>query len=74
MPARKIKLPNGKFRVVTPNGTHSKETTEANADRQIRLLNGVEHGWKPTGKPADKIEKKFPDSKFPPAPPIRGAA
>ena len=79
MPARKIKLSNGKFRVVTPNGVHGKEMTEANADRQVRLLNAVDHGWKPTGAPAaagaqpDKIEKKFPDSKFPPRNPIRGA-
>jgi predicted nucleotidyltransferase len=50
MPAKKIKLKNGMFRVVTPNGVHSKQTTEEKADAQIRLLNAVEHGWKPTGK------------------------
>ena len=50
MPARKIKLRNGKYRVVTPDNVHSKETTEENADRQIRLLNAVDHGWKPKGK------------------------
>lgn len=32
-------------------GTH---TTKAEAQRQVNLLRGVEHGWKPTGKPAKK--------------------
>lgn len=32
-------------------GTHD---SKAKANRQMRLLYGVEHGWKPTGKPAKK--------------------
>lgn len=50
MPARMIKLPNGKYRVRTPNGTHAKETTREKAEAQVRLLNAVDHGWKPSRK------------------------
>lgn len=31
-----------------------KHATREKAMRQFRLLQGVEHGWKPTGKPAQK--------------------
>ena len=39
----------GKFKVVnTETGTvHSKATTKGNAQAQVRLLHGVEHGMKP---------------------------
>jgi len=30
-------------------GTHA---TKEKAERQRRLLEGIKHGWKPTGKPA----------------------
>jgi len=39
-----------KFEVKTPNEIHSKGTTKKKAEAQKRLLNAVEHGWKPTGK------------------------
>jgi hypothetical protein len=29
---------------------HSKGTTKAKAEAQIHLLQGVDHGWKPTGR------------------------
>lgn len=32
-------------------GTHSSRTV---AQRQINLLRGIEHGWKPTGRKARK--------------------
>lgn len=48
MPYRKIKLADGTYKVISPNGVHSKHTTLSNANKQIRLLQGVEHGWKPT--------------------------
>lgn len=35
-------------------GTH---TSRPKAERQIALLRGIEHGWKPTGKPARKRRK-----------------
>ncbi len=52
----KIKKVNG-FRVSTPGGVKAKYTTRAKAIAQARLLQGIEHGWKPTGK---KKKKKTP--------------
>ena len=49
MPVTKRKLPSGLVRVSTPGGVNSKGSTPANAAAQERLLNAVEHGWKPTG-------------------------
>jgi hypothetical protein len=43
-----------KYQVSTPNQVHAKGTTKAKAEAQKRLLNAVEHGWKPTGKKAKK--------------------
>jgi hypothetical protein len=50
MPVKTRKLPGGKVRVSTPGGVKAKATTPAKAAAQKRLLNAVEHGWKPTGK------------------------
>jgi hypothetical protein len=50
MPAKTTKVKGGKFRVATPNRVHAKATTKENADAQVRLLNALDHGWKPTGK------------------------
>lgn len=52
MPVEKRKLKSGKVRVSTPSGVKAKGTTAAKAGRQERLLRAVDHGWKPTGKPA----------------------
>lgn len=52
MPVRTRQLKNGKVRVRTPGGVKAKATTPAKAVRQTRLLNAIEHGWKPDGKPA----------------------
>jgi hypothetical protein len=46
----KIKKTGSKYRVSTPSGVKAKGTTKAKAKAQKRLLNAVEHGWKPTGK------------------------
>lgn len=46
----KIKKTKGGYQVSTPNMVHAKHTTLANAKSQERLLNAVEHGWKPDGK------------------------
>ena len=51
---RKVK---GGYRVSTPGGVKAKHTTKAKAESQGRLLRGVEHGFKPTGKPAKKRGK-----------------
>jgi hypothetical protein len=48
MPVR-ITKSNG-YRVSTPGGVKAKRTTKRKAEAQRRLLNAVEHGWKPTGR------------------------
>ncbi|MEI6085788.1 MAG: hypothetical protein WCS70_16005 [Verrucomicrobiota bacterium] len=48
MPAKVIKK-DGKYEVKTPNMVHAKGTTKEKAMAQQRLLNAVDHGWKPTG-------------------------
>lgn len=54
MPVRITSLGNGRYRVSTPGGVKAKSTTKAKAEAMKRLLNAVEHGWKPTGKPSSK--------------------
>jgi hypothetical protein len=44
----------GKVKVRTPGGVKSKGSTQENAIRQKRLLDAIEHGFKPTGKPASQ--------------------
>jgi hypothetical protein len=50
MPYKKRVLKSGKVRITGPSGTHMKAGTKKNAAAQLRLLHGVERGWKPTGK------------------------
>jgi len=38
--------------VTSPHGVKAKNTTKQKAAAQVRLLQGIEHGWKPTGKAA----------------------
>ena len=49
MPAKIVKKGN-KYQVKTPNMVHAKGTTKAKAKSQQRLLNAIDHGWKPTKK------------------------
>jgi hypothetical protein len=59
MPVKIAKAKGGKcYRVSTPHGTKAKCTTKRNADRQKRLLNAVEHGFKPTGASASDLRKR----------------
>jgi hypothetical protein len=44
-----MKKHNGGFRVSTPGGVKAKHTSFEKAKSQERLLNAVEHGWKPGG-------------------------
>jgi len=53
----KIKKING-YRVSTPGGVKAKRTTKTKAKRQANLLRAVDHGFKPTGKPARSKRKK----------------
>lgn len=55
MPVKTTALGGGRYRVSTPNGVHAKSTTKEKAKKQARLLNAVEHGWKPTGKPSQMM-------------------
>ena len=46
----RIKRVKGGFSVRTPGGVKAKRTTKAKAESQKRLLNAIEHGWRPTRK------------------------
>jgi len=52
MPVKIKSVGKGKVQVRTPGGVKAKSTTPAKAQAQKRLLNAVEHGWKPTGEPS----------------------
>lgn len=43
---------DGKYSVSTPSQVHAFGTSKAKAERQKRLLNAIDHGWKPKPKPA----------------------
>jgi len=49
MPVKVAKVKGG-YKVSTPSGTKAKKTTKAKAEKQKRLLNATEHGWKPRRK------------------------
>lgn len=53
----KVKKVDG-YRVSTPGGVKAKHTTKAKAESQRRLLQAVEHGYKPTGKPGQPMVKQ----------------
>ena len=59
MPVKIQKNKNGGYKVSTPHGTKAKNTTKANAVKQERLLNAVEHGWQPTEDGRMKRHKKL---------------
>jgi hypothetical protein len=50
----KVRKVKGGVQVSTPGGVKAKRTTPEKAAAQKRLLNDVEHGWKPTGKKKGK--------------------
>lgn len=43
MPAHKIALPRGGYKVESSGGTHAKHTSKSKAEGQVRLLNAIEH-------------------------------
>lgn len=47
MPVTTTKTAPGKYKVVTPNGIKSHGSTKENAEAQARLLNALDHGFKP---------------------------
>ena len=38
----------GGFQVASPHGIKAKKTTKKRAQRQLNLLRGIKHGWKPS--------------------------
>lgn len=67
MPEKMTKVSGG-YQVKGPHGVHAKHSTKANAEAQVRLLNAVDHGWKPTGKSAKHhsppVHSKFDPSRY----------
>ncbi len=57
MPVR-IRKVRGGYKVSTPHGTKANKTSLAKAKSQKKLLDAVEHGWRPTGSKAKKRGKK----------------
>lgn len=46
-----IKKSSGKYEVMNlQSGRSHGKTTKKKAEKQIRLLRAIEHGWKPTGR------------------------
>lgn len=58
MPVSIRKTSGGRYRVSTPHGTKAKHTTYKKAKAQERLLNAVDHGWKPDGRKAKKRSRQ----------------
>ena len=60
MPYAKRKNPDGSYRVVNEDTGDVKmeHGTEAEADKQLRLLRGIEHGWHPTGRRQARRNKR----------------
>jgi len=50
MPVKITKTKSGKYKVSTPNQVHAKSTTLKKAKAQERLLNAIDHGWRPSNK------------------------
>lgn len=50
MPVKVKKTAKGKYSVSTPGGVKAKGTTKKKAEAQKRLLNAIDHGFKPTKK------------------------
>jgi len=55
---------DGSFKVITNKGkknerVHSKHTTKAKAEAQVRLMRAVDNGWKPTHKEEIEMEQEL---------------
>ena len=47
MPEKLTKNSDGTYKVTGPHGTHAKHSTKENAEKQVRLLNAIDHGFVP---------------------------
>jgi len=56
MPYKTRKVDGHQVKNVETGRVHAKNTSKAKAQAQTNLLRGVEHGWKPTGKKAQKVK------------------
>ena len=54
----KITPNKGNYKVTSPSGVRAKGTTKTKARRQVNLLEGIEHGWRPSRKGAGKGKKR----------------
>ena len=57
MPVTVRKKSGGGYQVSTPGGVKAKNTTKEKAKSQERLLNAIEHGFKPTGSAGKKYDE-----------------
>jgi hypothetical protein len=64
MPAKMRKLKSGKVRVSTPNGVKAKATSPEKGKALVRLLNAVDHGWKPDQKEGKPMMKNTTSKKM----------
>jgi hypothetical protein len=48
MPAKVSKAKGRGYQVRTPNAVHAKHASKKNAKAQARLLNAIDHGYKPS--------------------------
>lgn len=58
MPYKKTNLKGGKVKIEGPSGVHMKAGTKKNAAAQLRLLHGIDHGWKPDKKKRKGIPER----------------
>lgn len=58
MPEKLTKNSDGTYKVTGPSGVHAKSSTKENAKAQIKLLNAIEHGFKPSKKKDKKSHRK----------------
>ena len=55
MPGKIIKVDG--YQTKWGGKTTAKKTTKKKAQRQLNLLRAIEHGWRPSGKPARDARK-----------------
>ena len=53
----KVKKVDGGYRVSTPGGVKAKRTTKKKAKAQKRLLNAIDHGFKPRRAKGGKYDE-----------------
>lgn len=59
MPVTMKSVGKGKVQVRTPGGIKAKSTTPAKAKRQQRLLNAIDHGFKPAEALKRRVMQKM---------------